>query len=361
MNTDLHYNSSYLKGSTLSLLLDSCGRTIQDIEADVASIGRIDRRLIHNPRFSKDPLEIDKAFARLFGAGLSDGHIDQFRVFCYGDADFDRVNIFNNHVRFFGDVEYTETISKRGFHDIRYSSVLGRMLEKRGFTVGDKTVQNRGIPDFILNGPMEVLVEYLKQLWAEDGEFSSTSESHKAFRWTRSVALVDPEKDLKYGINRAFSQRITSFVQAHGTYVEDCSFSNRELYPRYILTKADIEQLKQDNDIAISETANWLSSFIKSNKPLLMKHEKSLLDRIGIATRDNYDDITYYVETGRVSVVFRATTVSLYHAMRVAVIAAPDDKQKKRKVIEWIQSNYALYKHACHAMMRKGFQITLDK
>ena len=306
-------------------------------------------------------MEIDKAFARLFGAGLSDGHIDQFRVFCYGDADPDRVNIFNKHVRVFGDVEYTETISKRGFHDIRYSLVLGRMLEKRGFTVGDKTVQNRGIPDFILNGPMEVMVEYLKQLRAEDGEFSSTRESHKAFRWTRSVALIDPEKDLKYGIDRAFSQKITSFMQAHGTYAEDCSFSNRELYPRYVMTKADIELLKRNKDIAISETASWLSSFIESNKPLLMEHEKSLLNRIGIATRDNYDDITFYVETGRVSVLFRASTVSLYDAMRVAVIAAPDDKQKKLKVIEWIQSNYALYKRACHEMMRKGFQISLNE
>jgi transcriptional regulator with XRE-family HTH domain len=360
MNTDLHYNSSYLKGSTLSLLLDSCGIAIQELEDEISCIGRIDRRLIRNPKFSKDSSEIDKAFARLFGAGLSDGHIDQFHVFCYGDADVDRVRIFKKHVEFFGNVEYTETISKRGFHDVRYSSVLGRMLEKRGFTAGDKTVQNGGIPDFILNGPEEVFVEYPKQLWAEDGEFSSTSASHKAFRWTRSMALIDPEKDLKYGIDRAFSQEITSFMQAHGTYTEECSFPDRESYPRYVLTKTDIDRLKQDKDIAISNTATWLSSFIESNKPLLMKHEISLLDRIGISTRDSYDDITYYIETGRVSVLFRASTVSLYDAMKVAVIAAPDDKQKRLRVIEWIQSNYALYKQACHEMMMRGYQISLD-
>jgi hypothetical protein len=341
-------------------MLDSCGMTIQVIEDDVASIGRIDRHLIRNPRFSKDSLEIDKAFARLFGAGLSDGHIDQFHVFCYGDADVDRVRIFKKHVEFFGNVEYTETISKRGFHDLRYSSVLGRMLEKRGFTAGDKTVLNGGIPDFILNGPEEVFVEYLKQLWAEDGEFSSTKASHKAFRWTRSMALIDPEKDLKYGIDRAFSQEITSFMQAYGTYTEDCSFLDRELYPRYILTKTDIDRLKQDKDIAISNTARWLSSFIESNKPTLMNHEISLLNRISVATRDNYDDITYYIETGRVSVLFRASTVSLHDAMKVAVIAAPDDKQKRLRVIEWIRSNYALYKHACHEMMMSGYQISLD-
>lgn len=361
MNTDLHSNASYIKGSTLSLLLDSCGMTIQDVEKYIASIGRIDRHLIRNPQFSKDPLEIDKAFARLFGAGLSDGHIDQFRVFCYGDANLDRVNIFKKHVEFFGDVDYTERISKRGFHDLRYSSVLGRMLEKRGFTIGDKTVQNRGIPAFILEGPIEVLAEYLKQLWAEDGEFSSTAESHKAFRWTRSVALIDPEKDYKYGIDRNFAQDITSFMQEHGKYTEDCSFSQRESYPRYVLSKSDLDSLTQDPDSRISESSKWLSLFIRSNKPILMNHEKNLLNRIDIATRDNYDEITYYIETGRVSVLFRATTVSLDDAMKVAVIATPDDKQKRLKVIEWIQSDYLRYKRICNEMEAKGYRISLDE
>jgi len=361
MNSDLHSNASYIKGSTLSLLLDSCGMTIQNVEKDITSIGRIDRHLIRNPKFSKDSLEIDKAFARLFGAGLSDGHIDQFRVFCYGDANLDRVNIFKNHVGFFGDVDYTERISKRGFHDLRYSSILGRMLERRGFTVGDKTVQNRGIPTFILEGPVEVLVEYLKQLWVEDGEFSSTVESHKAFRWTRSVALIDPEKDYKYGIDRNFAQDITSFMQEHGKYTEDCSFSQRKSYPRYVLSKSDLDSLIQDKDIHISESARWLSLFIKSNKPILMNHKRNLLNRIDIATRDNYDEITYYIETGRVSVLFRATTISLDDAMKVAAIAAPDDKQKRLKVIEWIQSDYLRFKRICNEMKAKRYQISLDE
>ena len=362
MNTDLHFLASYVKGSTLSMLLDSCDMTIQDIANDIASIGRIDRRLIRNPRFSDDALEIDKAFARLFGAGLSDGHIDQFRVFCYCEADIDRVNIFKIHVEFFGDVDYTETIDEKGTHDLRYACVLGRMLEKRGFTVGDKTVQNRGIPDFILNGPIEVQVEYLKQLWPEDGEFVNTDDGfHKYFRWTRAVAFVDPEKDMKYNIDRAFAQEIVSLIQKYGTYTEKSSFPNRESYPRYILTSADLSGFAKCKDTTVSEPTSWLYSFIESNKPLLMRHEQALLDSFGVDTRDTFDDITYYVGTGRVSVLFRAATRTLDDAMLVAIIAPPDDKRKRMKVVEWVLSNLTLYQRVRNDVLANGYQISLKE
>lgn len=361
INSDLHPRASYIKGSTLSLLLDSCDLTIQDIERDISSIGRIDRHLIRNPRFSKDTLEIDKAFARLFGAGLSDGHIDQFRVFCYGDANLDRVNIFKKHVEFFGDVDYTERISKGGFHDLRYSSVLGRMLEKRGFTVGDKTVQNKGLPDFILNGPIEVQVEYLKQLWPEDGQFVYKSEFHNSFRWTRAVALIDPEKDLKYGITRSFPLDLPSFIQEHGDYTEKTSFENRETYPRYILTGGDLSKLLGNNDTSVSNSANWPCSYIESNKSLLMKHEQVLLGNIGVGTRDVLTNITYFVETGRVSVLYVAATTSLDDTMVVAIIAPPDDRLKRMRVAEWVKSESARHRRVRGEVLQKGLQISLNE
>ncbi len=360
MNTDLHSQASYLKGSTLSLLLDSCDLTIQDIQDEIFAIGRFDRRLIRNPEFSDDVLEIDMAFARLFGAGLSDGHIDQFRVFCYGDADIDRVNIFKKHVEFFGDVDYTEIVDERGFHDIRYSSVLGRMLEKRGFTVGDKTVQNRGIPDFILNGPVEVQVEYLKQLWPEDGGFTTGDNYHTYFVWTRAACILDPEKDLKYGIDRTSGQKILSFIQKYGDYSEESAFQNKKKYLRYILTGTELSRLAKCNEKTVSDEAVWFQSLVYSNKPLLMKHEQAFLDRIGVASRDICAEVTNYCETGRVSVQFRAFTKSLDDAMIVALIAPPDDKIKRMKVVKWVQSEPARYQRVRREVLAKGFQVSPD-
>ncbi len=52
--------SSYFRGSTLSLLLDSFDMTIQDIQVDIESIGRFDKLLIRNPMFSDDELEVQE-------------------------------------------------------------------------------------------------------------------------------------------------------------------------------------------------------------------------------------------------------------------------------------------------------------
>ena len=60
LNTGLYILASYVKGSTLSLLLDSCDMTIHDIEDDIASIGGFDRILMRNPKFSDDDLEVQE-------------------------------------------------------------------------------------------------------------------------------------------------------------------------------------------------------------------------------------------------------------------------------------------------------------
>jgi hypothetical protein len=340
MNSDLHHNASYVKGSTLSLLLDSCDMTVQDIEDDIASIGRIDRHLIRNPRFSEDPLEIDKAFARLFGAGLSDGHINQFRVFCYSEADANRIRIFQRHMDFFGDIDYTIETDENGNREVRYSAVIGRILEKRGFPVGDKTVQNRGIPDFILNGPIEVQVEYLRQLWAEDGHFISGGKNHTYFGWTRGISLLDPEKDLKYNNESSITPEMIQLIEKYGTYHE--KFDGR-FYPRFLL---DAGKLKRHDEIETPEErelARRLQMTIYGAKPSLLISEEYLLESIGVKSISSPTEIWYYLGTGRVSVLWRARTKTRDGAMMVAIQAPPDDVEKRLKVQSWIESQQSRY------------------
>ena len=70
---------------------------------------------------------------------------------------------------------------------------------------------------------------------------------------------------------------------------------------------------------------------------------------------------TNYCETGRVSVLFDAATKSLDDAMIVAIIAPPDDKTKRMKVIEWVQSESARYQRVRSEVLAKGFQISLKE
>ena len=84
-------------------------------------------------------------------------------------------------------------------------------------------------------------------------------------------------------------------------------------------------------------------------------------NNIGAGARDTCSEIIYYVGTGRVSVLFRAATKSLDDAMIVAMIAPPDDKIKRMKVIEWVQSEPARYQRVRSEVLAKGFQISLKE
>jgi len=72
-------------------------------------------------------------------------------------------------------------------------------------------------------------------------------------------------------------------------------------------------------------------------------------------------DWLYYVGTGRFSVLFRASTKSLDDAMIVALIAPPDDKRKRLKVIKWVLSDAARYQRIRDEVLAKGFQISLKE
>ena len=56
-----------------------------------------------------------------------------------------------------------------------------------------------------------------------------------------------------------------------------------------------------------------------------------------------------------------AVTKSLDDAMTVALIAPPDDKIKRMKVIEWVQSEPARYQRVRSEVLAKGFQISLKE
>ena len=358
MNTDLHYSSSYLKGSTLSLLLDACDLKVQDIQSEISFIGRSDRHGVRNPRFSDDSLEIDKAFARLFGGGLSDGHIDQHRVFCYCDANRERADIFKGHFVFFGDVDYTEKVDENGTIDIRFPSVIGRMLEKRGFTVGDKTVQNNGIPEFILNGDIEVVIEYLRQLWAEDGHFIFGEGQHTYFAWTRAVSLLDPQKDAKYGIDYGITDEMVQFIRDHGEYIE---YFNGKYHPRYVLSGGKLRNLEESKNPLIATKAHAFSTLLNRNKPVLMITEQGLLSRINAESIPTCTELFHYIGTGRVSALWRARTQSLDDAMRVAILAPPDDEIKKQHVRSWIKSESSRYRGILYELNERGIQMSLEE
>ncbi|MHA2023687.1 MAG: hypothetical protein ACTSWQ_08515, partial [Candidatus Thorarchaeota archaeon] len=352
INSDLHPIASHVRGATLGFLLDTCDIGIHEIESEIAFIGRSDRHGIRDPTFSEDHNEIDKTFARIFGAGLSDGHIDQFRVFCYCDASKERIEIFEEYFKFFGDVDYTETF-RDGVFELRYPSVIGRSLEQRGFPVGDKTVQNMGLPELILNGAFECITEYIKQLWVEDGHFTWTKYT-VLFGWTRAVSLLDPEKDVKYNRQSEITKELIEFIHNEGTYYE--RFSGK-FHPHYKVLGGKLKRLKQSSDPKKARIADNLLDIIFRTKPQLLTDEQIIMENRGVVTKSTCTEVTHYIDTGRVSTLWRAKTIGKDDAMRIAILSPPDDVQKNKKVRDWIETELDRYTRVSDELREEGWKI----
>ncbi|MHA1636659.1 MAG: hypothetical protein ACTSUO_00095 [Candidatus Thorarchaeota archaeon] len=352
INTDLQTDSSHVKGATLGFLLDSCDIGIHKIESEIAFIGRIDRHGIRNPTFSEDHSDIDKTFARIFGAGLSDGHIDKFRVFCYCDASKERIEIFEEYFEFFGDVDSTESF-RDGVFELRYPSVIGRALEQRGFPVGDKTVQNTGLPEFILNGTLECITEYVKQLWVEDGHFTWTKDT-VLFGWTRAVTLLDPEKDVKYNRESEITFELIDFIHKEGTYYE--RFCGK-IHPHYKISGGKLRRLKRSSDITKVRIADNLLDIIDRTKPQLMTDEQIIMENRGVVTKSTCTEVNHFIGTGRVSALWRARTRGKDDVMRIAILAPPADIQKNKKVRDWIETELDRYTRISNELREKGWVI----
>ena len=334
-NADLSSLHAYLKGETLHLVLDALGMKIQDIETAIERIGRGERYGIRNPKFPEDPEEIDRVIARIVGGGLSDGHIQiHNRMFSYGESDRDRVEIFKGHVAQLGEAYYREVVDDNGVTCIRYTSVVGHLLERRGMTVGDKAMCNENLPEFIREGSPETVCSYFRQMWPEDGSFAVRPNNQGKFHWDRGVALHDPTKNARYGLDLGVTQKHIELVRKFGNRI-----TGGLLGPRWELSARKLRRQTDSPNESFSSCACELREIVLENPNRLMVSEMQMLrERLGIMTRPYLIAITSYEGTGRLSSLWHAQTRSNMDAIRAAILTTPDDVRKKKAIEEWLRN-----------------------
>jgi hypothetical protein len=334
LNSDLSSQRTYLKGDTLHLVLDVLGMKIQDIEGAIERMGRGKRYGIRNPKFPEDPEEIDRVFARIIGGGLSDGHIEiHNRRFLYTESYRDRVEIFKGHVAQLGDAYYHEAVDDNGITRIRYTSVVGRLLERRGMTVGDKAMCNENLPEFIKEGSPETICTYFRQMWVEDGNFAVRPNNRGVFRWDRGVALYDPTKNARYGLDLGVTQKHIEFVRELNERI-----NNGIVGPKWELTGRRLRELMDSPNESVSSCACELHEIALENPSRLMMDEvQALKEKLGIVTTPYLTRITLYERTGRLSSLWNAQTNSNMDAIRAAILTMPDDIRKKKTTEEYLR------------------------
>ncbi|TET08849.1 MAG: hypothetical protein E3J86_09815 [Candidatus Thorarchaeota archaeon] len=338
-NYDTQNAAQHLRGYSLGMMLDTHNQRIQDLQSKIERIGKEQKggHGIENPKFPDGKEKIDSLYSSMLGAGLSDGHVEKAsNGFVYTEKNRKRVEIVNRQVDQFGDVYRHEEVLENGVIRTRYSSTFGRLLENRGLTKGDKTLQNEGWPDWIKRISPEALTNYYGALWAEDGSFVTEQRSHRAsFRVDRGTVLRDPKRSVEYGMKNIASEEMAKLVRDHGDESKEGPFGGL-----FKLNSGKLEELENSPDAHTSQVARQLRGIVKDNKPQLMMDEQEGLEKLGIKTSEYFLSLTYSDNTERLSTLWGYQTSAKDDAMRVATKCPPDDEVKRAKVEKWMKSEF---------------------
>ncbi|MHA2425824.1 MAG: hypothetical protein ACXAEF_13620 [Candidatus Thorarchaeota archaeon] len=296
-------------------------------------------------------------YASILGAGLSDGHVAKHdQGFIYTESDSERVEIFNNQVRRFGDVYSSECIEPNGVLRTRYSSTFGRALESRGLISGDKSLQNRGFPDWLKNASSEVLREYYSPMWAQEANFKTRIQDNRGeFQWDRGVAFHDPSKQKSYNYHSSISDKHIGLFMDYGTRKD-----STVLGPHRVITYGRLEELTKHPDEQVSITASELKLVAFENQSELLNDEIAGLGKLGIGASPYLSKVTYYEESGRVSSLWHASTKTSEDAMRAAILTPPEDVIKRDKVEKWVGENQELAERIRKNLLNDGFLESHD-
>ncbi|MGV9170773.1 MAG: hypothetical protein ACOC38_12635 [Promethearchaeia archaeon] len=126
---------------------------------------------IINPRFPADPQTVDIILSRILGAALSNAYISHNnKDFLFFGKHRAQAQGFIEHVSALGVVQYSEETrdGRKGFW-LHFPGVLGRMLERVGFPVGDFCILNEGLPEVLHKGSKRGKCAYISQLPIERG------------------------------------------------------------------------------------------------------------------------------------------------------------------------------------------------
>ncbi len=337
--TELKNFRHYLRGETLHYVTDLTGDDLRQLESKISHLACIGSKRgqaghIRNPKFSEN---LERIRTQIMGSMLSDGHLRPKLTALYYEKDPDRLERFKEIMSQIGDIQFTETIRKDGTV-LGMPVVVGKLIEHWRMPIGDKSVINPKLPDYIINGRPELMTEYLKQMVSEDGSFTDKGTGWR-FKWNRAVVL-DCDKMEEYGLKSRIESNDIAFLMDYGTR-EIRNYRNphsrkEDVSPIITMTIKELRELKDDDNSEVSQRAQSLNNCIINNRSNLMDGERHIANNVGIETTVTPMTITLYSDSGRVSVLWEGRSQTQTDASIWGLIAPPDHKRKLTKVAEAI-------------------------
>jgi hypothetical protein len=232
----------------------------------------------------------------------------------------------------FGDVAYSDLPERRDIGELYIPPIFGRILTRLGFPESARTLINRGLPDFILNGSIRTKCAFLEEYVPEDGSFDG-----KQFDISAAVVLHLPESD------REVPEEIIDFVIRN---TERIVYKNVDEETRYIrrLYPGILKQIVKEESSMDSAFAETTQKLIEENPHKLLSDLAEVCKSLGIQVSLKPQRLEYSEGSGRLSLIWRLRSQRRKDTMRWALLAPPNDVNKKGKVMQYISENPKLRK-----------------
>ncbi|MHA2066820.1 MAG: hypothetical protein ACXABY_20815, partial [Candidatus Thorarchaeota archaeon] len=334
MNNDLRFEAEYLIGETLRFILEADGKSILDVEKQIAAIGS--REQILNPKIlSKRDFLI--LAARLFAIIASDGHIaNDFQTF-YSERNAHRRSTVRKWLAALGEIKTPDKAENGVITGFSLPSVLGRLMHRLGIPTGDKTLKGIRLPSFVIDGPLEVQRAYLEEVIPEEGWIRIGKSGDKVeVGIGRAVILFDPKKRSKNPLTR----RQANFVKQFGTPRKVVRGDYRHL------GIGQLRGLSKRKDKKIARMAHEIEKLIRSIPPTLLMDEKKLMKMNGIDAKDYFEGVRFSEATGRVSAGWTVRSAKKLDVALLGLLAPPNDRKKRSKLLRWMKKNPDIVKKA---------------
>jgi hypothetical protein len=219
-------------------------------------------------------------------------------------------------------------MAQNGIYRLKLPSPYGKALNYWGVPSGDKAIKNPELPSDYRKWTPDTKCKYSSEMTSEESNISSGRCS-----WPRSnVVKTGEKKTSTYNFESRISREEVKLIREKGK-TRSGDFEGEKTIPY-----GEIAYLKNDVNPETAKTAKNLEDTIARNRNKLIDSEKELYSDLGIEVSVNPVEISYYGNTGRVSVKWEAKTANPSATIRLGIMCPPNHPSKEVVLKKWIDT-----------------------
>jgi hypothetical protein len=339
----------YIDGEALHLIGDVLGQDLEDLKPRLSHLGMKEAGRVSDLQFP----EIHVFRMRFVATIESDGHLSLEYALSYYEKEVERRRIVVEQMKELGEFNARE--DQEDGKRVSFPRPLSKIAEYFGIPIGSKAIHNKGLDESVINAPLEVKVEYPREMVGEDGCFSNGQFSIVRHNVLHPGDRTEAYRE-RFGIEPLATQKHIEFVCRWGKDQKKAlNYKEGEVVR---LKLSELVQLEKSEDIGKATTAKELLQLIDENPNGLLGDEKDhILEPLGIEMTLTCKGLFYYRGSGRLSVGYTATTKTVENAIRWSLIAPPNHPRKMRAVVKFVEARMKYVNRLRNQIVDDGLNI----